>query len=330
MNDKNALPELQPRYPASVAPNAVRGKLLELLGLPNIPVTVDVSTGRRQISADGLEVVPLAYRNSLSETVPGILISPHGSDEMLPGIVCMPGTSMSAEALAQEDYEHDAQKRLVGWGRELARRGFVTLCLSIKGCAGREATQEEWQNEAKALAPYGITQMGVGIEEALLGARVLASQTQVDAGRIGLTGFSLGGNFTWYAIACANWIAAAAPLCGGLGSLSTFIRSGDMARHSAYYFIPHMLRCFDHAEVVAACIAPRPLMLLAPTMDEDMPRAGVEQLMAAVSPVYVEAGHPERFKVYQPESNHIFRKEYFEWMAAWFATFLHPKTEISS
>ena len=86
-----------------------------------------------------------------------------------------------------------------------------------------------------------------------------------------------------------------------------------------------MLRYFDHPEVVAACIPPRPFMMVAPTQDEDMPREGVEELIQVVEPVYASSGHPERFKVYQPEGNHRFLPEYFEWMVEWFRRFLTDK-----
>ena len=89
-------------------------------------------------------------------------------------------------------------------------------------------------------------------------------------------------------------------------------------RHSAYYFIPHLLRHFDHAAIVAACMPPRPFMMIAPTEDEDMPREGVDELIPVVSEAYAEAGYPECFQVRQPEGNHAFLVEYFEWMADWF------------
>ena len=43
-----------------------------------------------------------------------------------------------------------------------------------------------------------------------------------------------------------------------------------------------MLRYFDHPEVVAACMPPRPFMMVAPTQDEDMPREGVDDLIQVV------------------------------------------------
>ena len=29
------------------------------------------------------------------------------------------------------------------------------------------------------------------------------------------------------------------------------------------------------------------------------------------------AGRPEHFKVYQPESNHVYTEQYFEWVVDW-------------
>ena len=135
--------------------------------------------------------------------------------------------------------------------------------------------------------------------------------------RIGLTGWSLGGCATWYGAACEPWIAAAVPVMGGVGSMARAIHEGDVHRASAYFYIPHMLRFFDHPQIVADCIAPRPFMMVAPTMDQDMPLSGVEDLKPIVSRAYEAAGHPERFKVYQPESTHVYLAEYFEWVAAW-------------
>ena len=57
-------------------------------------------------------------------------------------------------------------------------------------------------------------------------------------------------------------------------------------RHSAYFFIPNLLKHFDHAEIVGSCIAPRPLLIVAPTEDSDMVRDGVEELKAHIVPIY--------------------------------------------
>lgn len=320
---------IQPAYPRDLPREAVRGKLLELLGIQESLKDLDFTTERAQETADGLCVSRVTYPNSLGETVSAILSAPREiPPQGLAGIVCLPGSLGSAEALAQPRFcrEKAGHRPLIGWGRELARRGFATLSVSVKGCQARRGRVDS-SLQLKMLAPYGRTHMGLGVEEALRGARILAATLSLDPARIGLTGMSLGGNITWYATACAPWIRAAVPVCGGLGSMAAFIREGDPERHGAYYFIPHMLRYFDHPTIVAACIAPRPLMMIAPTRDEDMPLSGVEELIQVVEPVYRSAGHPERFKVYQPETNHQFRIEFFEWMVGWFKQFLAAKAK---
>ena len=316
--------ELSSRYPASVPPGKIREKLLELFGMSDIPEQVDFSMDASR-EEDGIRLTHLTYANSLGETVPAILIEPlDNPTEFLPGVVCLPGTGGSAEHLAHERFFMDPPDGgpLFGWGRELARRGYVTLSISPKGCDGRGTNEVSWYIELKHLAPYGISQMGLLVEEALRGVRVLGVQDRIGNKCVGLTDMSLGGNATWYAMACAPWLAAGVPICGGVGQLASVIREGDLYRHSAYFFVPHMLRYFDHPDIVANCIAPRPFMMVAPTSDEDMPRFGVDELIHVVAPVYRDAGRGDRFRVYQPKGNHCFRTEYFEWMVAWFDRYL--------
>ena len=52
-------------------------------------------------------------------------------------------------------------------------------------------------------------------------------------------------------------------------------------------------------------------------MDENMPKTGVDELIRIVQPAYKAAGRPEHFRAYQPDSIHVYTKEYFEWMVKW-------------
>ena len=308
---------VRPAHPRPVERVQVRGKLMELLGLEEVPETADFTVASVD-TEDGLVVTRGTFRTYLGEDVPTTMMAPAGGSERpRAGVVCVPGTGGSTEMLAHEMLHTREEGRLFGWGRELARRGFATIAITPKGTETRRGSAEAWAHEMKLLAPYGRSQMGILVEETLLAARILAASDGVDAERIALTGMSLGGNASWYAMACAQWIAAAAPVCGGLGRMERVIHEGQNERHSAYYFVPHMLRHFDHPEVVAACIAPRPLFMVAPTEDEDMPRSGVDDLVPVVRDAYEEMGKPENFTVYQPEGRHVYRIEYLERVAAW-------------
>ena len=63
-------------------------------------------------------------------------------------------------------------------------------------------------------------------------------------------------------------------------------------------------------------------MVLAPRKDPDMAASGVDQLLRQVTPVYRSAGRSRDFKVHRPDDGHVFRVEYFNWMAEWFERFL--------
>ena len=316
---------LIPRFPVSVAPHKARSKLIELLGLSEIPNEVDY-TKYNSSPEEGVCLTDLSFTNSLGEKVPAILMEPlNAGDNLLPGVVCIDGTGGTAERLANNKYYMENQDRgpLFGWGRELAKRGFITLGITPKGCELRRQSEEAWAIENKHLAPFGISQMGLLVEESLRAVNILSGQNRVISNNVGLTGMSLGGNAAWYAMACAPWLKTAVPICGGVGKLTSVINECDGYRHSAYYYIPHMLRFFDHPQIVANCIAPRPFMLVAPTEDEDMPKSGVDDLKKFVTPVYSQVGQTENFHVYQPKGTHCFKMEYFDWMVDWFNHFLN-------
>jgi len=310
----------------SIPDEAVRAKLLELLGLEVLPGSVDFTVDSEEKTDEGMTLTRLHFANLLGERVPGILVIPSGSDKQpRSGVVCLPGTSGDAERVTHERFHRKSPTigPLFGWGRELARRGFATLSITVKGTEKRRESVGDWEREETALEAYGRSQMGVIVDETLRAARILGACEAVDAERIGLSGMSLGGSGAWYAMACAPWILTAVAVCGGVGSMVRVIHEiEDPHRHSSYFFIPHMLRFFDHLRIVSTCIAPRPFMTIAPTRDEDMPRTGVDDLVQQVTPVYASAGIPERFKVYRPEINHVFLMEFFEWMVEWFRRYL--------
>ncbi|MDE0294613.1 MAG: dienelactone hydrolase family protein [Bryobacterales bacterium] len=313
--------DLKPLYPQDVPPGQVRAKLYELLGCEPVPGQVAFKTGETETTDDGLRLTKLTYRNALGEEVPGVLTMPvDASPRSMAGIVCMPGTSGSVERLVDPEFRRaqPGRRPLIGWGRELARRGFVTLSVTLRGTTARHISSNHWQKHIRFLAPYGRGFMGVMVDEALRAARILSVTDSVDPKRIGLTGMSLGGNAAWYAMACDPTIRAAVPVCGSVGSMAIGIHEGDVERHSSYWYIPHLLRYFDHPRIVAECITPRPFLSIAPTEDEDMPRAGVDEMIRVVKPAYNEAGYPDRFKVHQPPGRHVYKKQYFEWMAEWF------------
>ena len=318
-------------HPAPVEDALVRERFLEVLGIDAVPAADSVAhrLGASERTDDGLELTELTFANRLGEDVPCVLMRPAASGAPAahaggaPAIVCMPGTSGDAQQLAHPTLDRQFQHRgpLSGWARELARRGFLALAVTVRGTEAR-STLEAKEREAKCLLPWGRTLIGEGVLEAVQAARVLQSLPDVDASRVGATGFSLGGQMSWQAAAIAPWIAAVAPVAGGIGSMAAFIRQGDLDRHGAPWYLPHLLRHFDHPQLARVCLCPRPLLIVAPTEDEDMPAEGVDTLVAELEPAYRAAAAADALEVRRPQRNHLYLVEYFEWVAAFFARVL--------
>ena len=318
----NPLPRgIRPAFPRDTPAGRVRARFLEVLGMDHIQEAVDATA--EIVSEDGVHrELRLSYANSLGETLTGtalVPLDPPGGP--VPGVVCMHGTGgTTANVLARELEVDPESGQLRGWGRELASRGYATISISLKGSVVRRATEEAWEEEAKLLEAYGRPHAGIVAEEALLAARALAALPEVDSARIGLTGMSLGGMAAWTAMACDPVIRAGAAVCGVLGSLSRLIHEGKIRRHSSLVFVPHLLRYFDHGDIVAGCIAPRPFMAVAPLDDVDMPSAAVDDFVRTVTPAYAESR--ERFLVHRPPGGHFFTMEAFEQVVDWFDRFL--------
>ena len=320
--------DIRPSFPVDVPRDQVRSKFQELLGLDEIPTQVDYTAGESH-EEDGLHFTRVSYANYMGETISAVIVRPlETEDRLLAGAVGMPGTGSSAEEVLDTRLYRPKPERgpLLGWGRQLAKRGYAVLTFSPKGTVVRRGTSDDWEQETKLLAPYARPQLGILADETVRASIVLGSFGGVDKDRIGLTGMSLGGLASWLAMSVAPWIRTSAAVCGVLGTMEQMIHHGQVQRHSSAIFIPHMLRYFDHPEVVAACIAPRPFMMVAPTEDDDMPREGVDELIRVVKPVYEATGHPEYFRVHRPAGIHTYRLEYYDWVVEWFEEYLKPQS----
>ena len=201
---------------------------------------------------------------------------------------------------------------MLGWGRELARRGYVALAMTQRGLDVRGTPIN---TQANALLIQDRTAMGAILHEIRQAVTYLESRG--DIGKIGATGMSFGGITSFYVWLADDRVAAAAPICGGVGSLDSFVRLGSLGYHGTYWWIPGMLRKGDHADFASA-MPPRPLMLWAPTSDIGMPREGVDRFRAHVEPAYRRAGAEEMLEIHQPPGEHSFTMEAFEAMAAFF------------
>jgi dienelactone hydrolase len=293
-----------------------RQTFADLLKLPPAPPDVEVTeAGSRE--EDGLRIEDVSWISLDGEVVPAFVIRPAGARGRLPALICLHGSSGSRESMTTAQFgigewvrpgQEKPHSRLLGWARELARRGYVALAMTQRGLDRRTPAINTQSN---ALLVRGRTGMGAVLHEIRQAVTYLSRRPDVDPARIGATGLSFGGITSFYVWLLDDRVAAAAPICGGVGSIDVFIREGSLGYHGTYWWIPGMLEKGDQADFAAA-LAPRPLMVWGPTEDIGMPKAGVDRFVAKVRPAYERAGKPGAFVVHQRPGVHEFSLAAFE------------------
>jgi dienelactone hydrolase len=282
---------------------------------------------RSTTTEDGIQVEDISWKAADGQEVPAFVMRPAGAQGRLPAIVCLHGSTGSRESMSTKqfgvgDWTHPIRKttapRLLGWARELARQGYVTLAMTQRGLDVRTRSTEE---QTKEMLLYGRPLMGAIVDEIRQAVSDLGERHDVDPKRIGMTGLSFGGITTFYTWFVDPRIAAAAPVCGGIGSLKIFLDQGSRGYHGIYWWIPGMLEKGDQGEFTAA-MAPRPLMVWAPTEDIGMPKAGVDRFVQVAAPAYAQAGAKEALVVHQRPGVHTFSMEAFDAVKQFLATHL--------
>ncbi len=316
------LAALAPALAQSPFSAVARKTFADLLAIPLAPPAVEVQV-RGVTEEDGLRVEDLAWTAADGQTVVAFAIRPAQVSGRLPAIVCLHGSSGSREQVTTRQFGLGPWTRpgaakptdsFLGWGRELARRGYLTLSLTQRGLDTRSP---DTNDQSKAELLHGRTLMGAIVQEIRQGVTHLAARPDVDPARIGMTGMSFGGITTFYTWLVDDRIAAAAPICGGVGSVEEFLRRGSRAYHGFYWWIPGMLAKGDQGDFAAAH-APRPLMLWAPLEDIGMPKEGVDRFLEAAQPAYARAGAPGALVVHRPPGGHSFTVQAFEALQAFF------------
>lgn len=217
------------------------------------------------------------------------------------------------------------------YGLDLCRRGYVVLCpdhLCFEDRRPPEAARSA--NRALDGASYETFEF---TRRLLLGSclqtkylhdlaralDVLAGLPDVDAGRLGVVGHSLGGQealwLAWY----DERVRAAVSSCG-FGTIRTILRDG--INHNKAMYVPGLLELCD-LDALAMQVAPRAFLLTAGEGDAIFPIDGVREFADAARAAYEAAGVPERFRAVTFDGGHGFpndvKAEAYAFLDRWLA-----------
>ncbi len=302
--------------------NVSKRVFADLLKIPIEPPEVNATVhGTKE--EEGLVIENVAWRALDNDTAPAFVVRPAKTNGRLPAIICLHGSSTNGEVNIAPKFGFSEWTRygtdrktttLFGWARELSRHGYLTLSLTQRGLDNRGPDTEA---RNKAALVHGRNVMGEIIQEIRQAVTYLERRPDVDPRKIGMTGMSFGGITTFYTWLVDDRIAVAAPICGGIGSVQTFLEKGARSYHGIYWWVPDMLTKGDQGDFAAAQ-APRPLMLWAPLDDIGMPKEGVDEFLKVVEPAYAQAGAKTNLVVHRQPGQHEFTMEAFAAIKAFF------------
>lgn len=133
----------------------------------------------------------------------------------------------------------------------------------------------------------GYTPAGVEAWNAIRALDLLESWPGIDASRIGITGRSGGGAYSWFAAALDDRIRVAVPVAG-ITDLQNHVVDGCVEGHcDCMYMINYF--GWDYSKL-AALVAPRPLLLANSDSDGIFPLDGVMRTHQAIAQVYANLG----------------------------------------
>lgn len=244
----------------------------------------------------------ITYAAEPGDRVPAWLLIPKGLACKAPAMLCLHQTT----GIGKDEPAGLGPKSDLAYAKELAERGYVTIAPDYPNFG-------EYRVDPYALG-YASASMK-GIWNHMRAVDVLTSLPEVDPGRVGVIGHSLGGHNAVFVALFDERIGAVVSSCGFNdfphyygGKIAGWSHAGYMPRLRSRYGLDPAKVPFDFPELVGA-LAPRGLFVNAPTQDANFDVAGVKVCLDAAGPVYRLLGHPGRLRATHPEAGHAFPRE---------------------
>lgn len=266
-----------------------RRQLLDMLGLDPLPERTGlqpVITGK--VEHDEFTVERLHFQSRPGLYVTGDLYVPKNlqAGEKLPAILYVCGHGqVKKDGISygnKTHYQHHG-----GW---FARNGYVCLIIDslqlgeIEGIHHGTHRYDRWWWLSR-----GYTPAGVEAWNCVRALDYLQSRPEVNGDKLGVTGRSGGGAYSWWIAAIDDRIKAAVPTAG-ITDLQNHVVDGVVEGHCDCMFCLNTYR-WDYP-LVAALVAPRPLLISNTDRDGIFPLDGVYRTYSKVRHLYELLGKP--------------------------------------
>lgn len=258
-----------------------RAELFEMLGLAPLPERSDLHASVTGV----VEEQDFAVEKVHFQSLPGLYVTgnfyrPKEVTDPLPTILYVCGhAQVKANGVSygnKAGYQHH--------GAWFARNRYTCLIIDtiqlgeIEGVHHGTYREGMWWWNSR-----GYTPAGVEAWNCMRALDYLETRPEVDKTRFGVTGRSGGGAYSWWVAALDERIKVAAPVAG-ITDLRNYVADGVVEGHCDCMFFLNSHR-WDYP-MVAALMAPRPLLLCNTDKDTIFPLDGVVRTHAKISQVY--------------------------------------------
>jgi cephalosporin-C deacetylase-like acetyl esterase len=300
-----------------------RKQLFEMLGLEPLPKKTDlksVVTGKSEHDEFTVENIHFQSRPGLYVTAN--LYIPKNIEKPAPAIlyVCGHGPTKKNNISYgnKVSYQHH--------GAWFARHGYICLTLDSLQMGEIEAIHHGtyrydmwWWNSR------GYTSAGVEAWNCIRALDYLQTRKEVDKDRIGVTGRSGGGAYSWWISALDDRIKVAVPVAG-ITDLQNHVVDGCVEGHCDCMYIVNTY-CWNYP-LVAALVAPRPLLISNSDKDTIFPLDGVVRLHKQVREIYRLYGADKNLGLQITEGPHKDTQELRIHSFVWFNRFLKDENPL--
>ena len=294
-----------------------RQQLFEMLGLDPLPEKTELKpTITGKVEHEEFSVEKIHYQSRPGLYVTGNLYIPKGLEKPAPTILYVCGHGgVKKDGISygnKVQYQHHA-----AW---FARHGYVCFTIDtlqlgeIEGIHHGTYRYKMWWWNSR-----GYTSASVEAWNCIRALDYLETRKEVDKDRIGVTGRSGGGAYSWWITTLDDRIKAAVPVAG-ITDLQNHVVFGCVEGHCDCMYIVNTYR-WDYP-LLAALVAPRPLLISNSDKDNIFPLDGVVRLHEKVRNIYRLYNAEKNLGLHITEGPHKDTQEMRIHAFVWFNRFL--------
>ncbi|MCP4610786.1 MAG: prolyl oligopeptidase family serine peptidase [Planctomycetes bacterium] len=294
-----------------------RKQLFEMLSLDPLPEKTDlkpVITG--SVEHDKFTVENIHFQSMPGLYVTGNLYIPKDIEKPAPAILYVCGHGPTKKNNISYGNKVSYQRH-AGW---FARHGYVCLIIDtlqmgeIEGIHHGTYRYDMWWWNSR-----GYSSAGAEAWNCIRSLDYLQTRKEVDKDRIGVTGRSGGGAYSWWIAALDERIKVAVPVAG-ITDLQNHVVDGCVEGHCDCMYIVNTYR-WDYP-LVAALVVPRPLLISNSDKDTIFPLDGVVRVHQKIRDIYRLYDADDKLGLQITEGPHKDTQELRVHAFVWFNRFL--------